>query len=164
ALGVPLVGELSDSLSSSAPNALGAPISHDLLGLWYLLVGRRWSTLAIVSPEDGPRAWRLAQELVEVARKRHSSTINAVKLLDLKLERAASVAHAVNTVTALGERKRFVLALDSPVGNPVALTVLAACDGVLLLLERGRTRIPEARKTVESVGREEVLGAVLGSE
>jgi hypothetical protein len=163
-LGVPLVGELSDSLSSSAPNPLGAPISHDLVGLWYLLVGRPWSTLAIVSPEDGPGAWQLAQGLVEVARKSHSSTINAVKLLDLKLERAASVARAVNTLTALGERKRFVLALDSPVGNPGALIVLAACDAVLLLLERGQTRIPEARKTVESVGRQEVLGAVFGSD
>src|SRR5262249_29975219 len=63
-LGVPLVGELSDSLSpsealepghlqakrvASAPNPLSAPISHDLVGLWYLLVGRPWSTLAIVS-------------------------------------------------------------------------------------------------------------------
>ena len=178
-LGVPLVGELSKFLSSSnvpepgnvhtpraasAGNPLGAPISSDLVGLWYLLMGQRWTTLAIVSPGDGPGAWRLAEGLVEVARKSQSSPIDAVKVLDLKPERAVSVARAVTTLTAVGERKRFVLALDSPVGNPVAPIVLAACDAVLLLLERGETRIPDARKTLESVTRQEIVGAVFDSD
>jgi hypothetical protein len=138
--------------------------AQDLSTLLYSLVIRPWTSLAIVSPDEGERAWHLAQKLAEAARQSHYPALKAVNLLDLNAERAAGIAHAVNTVTALGERKRFVIAIANPAENPIALRVLTVCEVALLLLERGRSRIPDAQRTVELVGRNRLIGAVLCSD
>ena len=46
-------------------------------------------------------------------------------------------------------RAAYLVATDSPAINPAALGVLTACDGVLLLIQEGRTPIPGARRLVE---------------
>jgi len=138
-------------------------LAHDLSTLLYSLVIRPWTSLAIVSPDDGNRAWRLAQKLAEAAQQSHYQTLKAVNLLDLNAERAFNVAHAVSKVSALGERKRFILAIASPVENPIAIRVLTACQAALLVLQWGRSRIPDAQRTVELIGRDRLIGAVLCS-
>lgn len=148
----------------SRPVAGWSGPAHDLSTLLYSLIIRPWTSLAIVSPDDGERAWRLAQKLAEAARQSHYPALKAVNLLDLNAERAAGIAHAVNKVTALGERKRFAIAIASPAENPIALRVLTVCEAALLVLERGRSRIPDAQRTVELVGRSRLIGAVLCSD
>ncbi len=142
------------------PGELPAP---DVTALWYTLIGRSWTSLAIISPDDSPRAWRLVQKLEEVARANQYRALKTVNILDLTIERADSIAHAVGKVTSLGERKRYLIAIDSPLENPMAIRVLSACDAVLLVLEKNRSRIPDAQRTVEMVGRGRLIGAVLGS-
>jgi hypothetical protein len=62
-----------------------------------------------------------------------------------------------------GER-RFVVALDSPVVNPVAIGVLTAADAALMLLEKGVSQIPQARRIIEIAGRERFIGAVVAAD
>jgi len=59
---------------------------------------------------------------------------------------------------------QFVVALDSPIVNPLAIGVITACDSALLLLLREQTTIPSARRTIELIGRERLLGAVIASD
>jgi hypothetical protein len=139
------------------------PPAHDVTALWYALIGRPWASLAVISQDDSPRAWRLVQKLDEVARVNQYRALKTVNILDLTLERAEAIAHAVGKVSSLGERKRYLIAIDSPLENPVAIRVLSACDAVLLVLEKDRSRIPDAQRTVEMVGRGRLIGAVLGS-
>ena len=131
--------------------------------LWYRLAGLQWRTLAVVAPGNGPGAWRIAQALVEVTEKR-PRLLKAVNAIDASLERLAAVAHALSseTLVAAADRPRFVLAVDSPLENPAAIGLLSTCDAVVLLLERQRTRIPDAQRILELVGRERFIGAVLG--
>lgn len=145
-----------------APTGTFGP-AHDLSTLLYSLVIRPWASLAIVSPDNSEQAWRLAQKLAEGAQQSHYPSIRAVNLLGLTTERAAGIAHAISTMTALGERKRFVLAVPSPVENPIAIRVLTVCEAAVLLLQRSRSRIPDARRTIELVGRDRLIGAVLCS-
>ena len=56
---------------------------------------------------------------------------------------------------------RFVVALPSPVADPVALSILTICDAVALLLELGRSKLPDAATSTTLIGAERVLGAVL---
>jgi hypothetical protein len=79
--------------------------------------------------------------------------------------RATAMAHALSPakLRAAAASQRYLLATDNPLLNPAALGVIAACDGVLLLLQEGRTAIPRARRLVEFIGRERLMGAVLGS-
>jgi hypothetical protein len=58
----------------------------------------------------------------------------------------------------------FVVALDSPTVNPLAIGVMAACDSALLLSLRGQTTIPGARRTIELIVHERLLGAVNASD
>ena len=80
---------------------------------------------------------------------------------ELDLERATAIAHSVESEE--GER-RFVIALDSPVENPVAISVLTVGDAILMVLEKGVSKIPQARRIVEIAGRERFIGAVVVSD
>lgn|GEM_PF-382502 len=135
--------------------------AHDVSALFYTLIGRPWSSLAVISPDDSPRALRLVRKLEDVARANQYRSLKTVDILELNLERAESITHAIGKVSSLGERKRYLIAIDSPLENPVAIRVLSACDAVLLVLEKDRSRLPDAQRTVEMVGRGRLIGAVL---
>ena len=142
----------------------GVPVAdgYDVHELWYRLLLRPWSCLAVVSPERTPKTLRLARSLAELGTQLRRHPIELVDGLELDLERANAIAHLVEPASSLAPAEpRFVIALDSPIANPVAIAVLAASDAVLLLLERGITGIPQARRIVEIVGRERLAGAVL---
>ena len=145
-------------LSREAP----AP-SYSVTALWHLLIVRPWTSLAVISADDGAKSWRLVEKLVEVARQAQYGALKPVNILELNPARVAAVANAVSKVSSLGERKRFVIAIDSPLENPMALRILAVCDAVLLVLEKGKSSIPESQRIVEMVGRERLIGAVLAS-
>ena len=137
--------------------------SKAVAALWYRLSGSQWKTLALVAPGNGPRAWRLAQALVEVAEER-PRLLKAMNLTHASRARVSAVAHALSPqkLVAAADRPRFILAVDSPLENPAAIGLLSRCEAVVLLLERGRTRIPDGRRILELVGRERFIGAVLG--
>ena len=112
---------------------------------------------------DPERAWRLSEKLTKAARQCHDPSLKAVNLLDLSSERASSIARTISKLTALGDRKRFIIALKDPVENPITVRVLAVCESALLVLERGQSRIPDVRRTVELIGHQRLMGAVLCS-
>ncbi len=143
-----------------------ASLGYDVRGLWYRLFARPWSCLVVVSPDRTPNTLRLARSLAELGTQRRRRLVEVVDGLQLDLERAAAIVHMVEPQEGLPRptEPRFVIALDSPIVNPIAFEVLAAGDAVLMLLEKGVSRIPEARKIVEVVGPERLLGAVLAVE
>lgn len=132
--------------------------------VWYRLVGLQWKTLALVAPGDHARAWRLAQGLVEVA-KGGPTPLKAVNALGASLDRLVAVAHVLSPtkLQATSDVTRFIVAADSPLEAPASIGLLSSCDAVVLLLERGRTRIPDGQRILELVGPERFVGAVLGS-
>jgi hypothetical protein len=140
----------------------GAP-SKAVCLLWYRLSDLHWRTLAVVAPGNGPGAWRIAQALVEVSEAR-PRLLKAVNAIDASMERVAAVAHVLSPkkLVAAADRTRFVVAADSPLENPAAIGLLCTCDAVVLVLERRRTRIPDAQRILELVGPERFIGAVLG--
>jgi len=140
----------------------GAP-SKAVCALWYRLAGLHWRTLALVAPGNGPGAWRIARALVEVTESR-PRLLKAVNAIDASLERVAAVAHVLSPkkLVAAADRTRFVVAADSPLENPGAIGLLSTCDAIVLVLERRRTRIPDAQRILELVGPERFIGAVLG--
>jgi len=141
------------------------PISpgHDVLELWYRLLARPWSCLVVVSPDETPATLRLARDLAELGTYYRRHPVEVIDGTRLDVERAAAIAHRLEPQDGAPRRAepRFVVALDSPIANPIAFGVLAAGDTVLMLLEKGVTRIPDARRIAEVVGRERLVGAVL---
>jgi hypothetical protein len=138
---------------STVPQGLGS--------IWYGLAVRPWTTLAVVAPDDAQKSWRLARAMVEVAGQT-PQTLKAVNVLDASVERAAAITHAVfpKKTKAPSERMRMILAVDSPLRNPVSLGLLTSCDAVLIVLERGTSKLPDARRILELVGHDRFIGAV----
>jgi len=56
---------------------------------------------------------------------------------------------------------RIILSIPSVVREPLGLAVARAADSVVVAVELGRTRLADARRTVELVGRERVAGCLL---
>ena len=140
----------------ASPRGMGA--------LFQALTTREWLSLAVVSAEEGSRAWWLVQELEKVAAQSHRP-VRTLNVLEVTLARAAAMAHALSPekLRAPDAPERYLVATDSPLLNPAAMGVIAACDGVVLLLQEGRTPIPGARRLIDFIGRERLMGAVLGS-
>ena len=142
--------------------AIAGQPGYDVELLWYLLLRKSWSCLAVVSPDHAhEKVLRLARSLSQKG-ERLGRSISALDALDIDLSRAAAVTNQVAPRGAIGGgEQRYIIALDPPLANPLAIGVLAACDAVLIALELGVTGIANAQRTVEIIGREQILGAVL---
>jgi hypothetical protein len=155
---------IRETLRPTAPG----PVSrgYDVRELWYRLLARRWSCLVVVSPDLTPNTLHLARSLAELGTQQRQCLVEVIDGLQLDLERAKTIVQMVEPQEDIPRptEPRFVIALDSPIVNPIAFEVLSTADAVLMLLEKGVTRIPQARKIVESVGRERLIGAVLTVE
>jgi hypothetical protein len=134
------------------------PNGYDVHELWYRLSSRPWTCLVVVSPDRTPNTLRLARSLAELGTQQRRGPVEMIDASVLDLDRATTIAHSLESEE--GER-RFVVALDSPVVNPVAIGVLTAGDAALMLLEKGVSQIPQARRIIEIAGRERFIGAVV---
>jgi hypothetical protein len=54
-----------------------------------------------------------------------------------------------------------VIAISSVITEPLGLGATAAADAVIVCIERGRTRLADARRTIELVGRDRIAGCYL---
>ena len=133
---------------------------YDVRELWYRLLARPWSTLIVLSPDRTPDTLRVARSLAELGTRHRRCAIEAIDALDLGVDQAASLAHKIEPQEGVRPEPRFVIALESPFANPIAFGVLAAADVVLLVLQKGVTRIPDARRIAEVVRPERLVGAV----
>jgi len=156
----PLLATIEEEDTDPAPTSPDAP--RGLIELWYSLVGLRWATLVVVTPGDAARGWWLAQALVAVP-GREPPLFKALNLVGATSARIAAVSHALapKKLNVSRDRTRFVVAADDPLAEPGALGVLSTCDAILLLVERGRTRIQDAQRILKLVGRERFIGVVL---
>lgn len=140
--------------------------TSDMSVLWHHLARREWRTLAVVSPDDNGGASRLVRALVDLAGVHHA-VLDVRDVPEFQLKVRAATRHEATTgggPAAEGEPWRFFLPIDSVLDNPHAADLLAACDTVVLLLEKGRSRLPDALSAVGLVGHERLLGAVLGTQ
>jgi hypothetical protein len=138
--------------------------TNDLGVLWYHLAAREWTTLAVVSPDDNAAASRLARGLVELAGAQYC-VLDVRDVSEFRLKVGAATRHEATEgkAAAAGKPWRFLLPIDSVLDNPHAADLLAACDTVVLLLEKERSLLPDALSAVGLVGHERLIGAVLGT-
>ena len=150
--------------NSESPRPDAIPKASSELGpLWYFLARREWRTLAVVSADDDDAALRLARALVELAGAHHA-VLEVRDTVELRQKlRLATRLETKEGGAAVGRPWRFLVPMKAVLEDPHAEDILAACDVVVLLLEKGKSRIPDALSAVGLVGRERLLGAVLAS-
>ena len=151
-----------DQIAASAATLREPPLSFDAADLALTLLQREWSRLALVAPESSPKTWGVATSLARAC-KQVGRTAMAINALQLDGAWASGIAHFIGRPAGPTTNRvsRFVLAVDSPVDNPLAMNLLSACDAVVVVLELEKTELARARNTIEFLGRDRLLGVVL---
>ncbi len=141
-------------LAAGAPLADVGPLQRSCLAV--LRAG--WTTLAVVATDPSAPGHAFAAALAELAR---SHRLRPVRVLDGAVASSAEIAALQDALSARGGEVRTVIALDDPHRTPAAAPLLAHAEAVVLVVRLGASDLAAVEETVELVGRERVLGAVV---
>ncbi len=72
-----------------------------------------------------------------------------------------ATARPVRDAKLLPPLGRAIIAIQPVVDEPLGVAVAQAADAVVLCIEMGKTRVPAVRRTIEIIGADRVVGAVL---
>ncbi|BDG04637.1 hypothetical protein AMOR_36330 [Anaeromyxobacter oryzae] len=134
----------------------------ELLELWFRLAQRTWTSVALVPADGGTTAAApFARSLAEVGRRLHGAPVTAIAPDELDFATAAALAECVRAAARSPEGARVVVAVPPLVIEPLGTAAVQAADVVVLCIELGRTRLAGARRTLDLVGRERVVGSLL---
>jgi hypothetical protein len=135
--------------------------------LWFTLARSRWNSLALVPADPADSTAGVVAKIADVGRRlRHTPVTFLVMAGAIEFASAGKFVSAVarNDGNA-GEEplpSRVVIAVPSVIAEPLALAVTDAADVVVLYVRKGTTRRKSVERTIEMVGRDRILGCVLG--
>jgi hypothetical protein len=145
-----------------------SPRDLEIEGLWFTLSRIPWRTLVMVPSDEGASAVEVAAALADVGRRLRSGPVTFL-LLSGPMDYAA----AGKIVSAVGGRRdagqteerqgdgRLIIAIPPVVTEPLGLAVTEVADAVVLCVQRGESRMRVAERTLELVGRDRVVGALM---
>jgi hypothetical protein len=149
--------------------------SPELNPVWMQLRGD-WSWVVMVPSEPDCSTADLARALSEAGTRLSVYPVDCVEADGLDLDSSSRLiaqlgmsareggvgsANGLASSTYAPPITKTIVALDSPLGNPLALPIALAADGVVLCVRRGRDRIASVRDTIQAVGADRILCCVL---
>jgi hypothetical protein len=145
---VPVQG--SDAIAPSRP-----ALDRELQELWLALSSQPWRSLVLVPADPAGSAARLAASLAAAGKELGDLSVTAVG--DGALERGSALA----LVEGDAPSSRVLVAVPPVLVEPRGVVLARRADAVVACVARGRTRLADARRTVELIGAERFLGCVL---
>ncbi len=146
------------------PQAAAGPAAN---ALWFAVQTRPWLSLAVLPAGPGESALGVANALYDVGALVSGGPI---RLLDARAVTLASSASLIvnmsSLVSAPGERRtggtqRAIVLLASVIDQLAGVPIVLAADAAVLTLTLGKTTLDSARRTLELVGADRVLGTIL---
>lgn len=135
--------------------------------LWFAVQTRPWASLAVLPAGPGESAKNVAEALYDVGALASGGPMRLVDARDVTLTTSAAIIlNMTSLVAAPGERRtggtqRVVVVLSSVVEVMAGIPIAMAADAVVLTVTLGKTRLEDARRTVELVGAQRVIGTIL---
>lgn len=132
-------------------------------------IGSRLSELPVTAISVGSvgydSAFALADLQQHVERERRAAAENK-RTIDVTARKGApeivdadgADGEPGSDVLALAPTARLVIAIPAVVSEPLGLAATSSADAIVLTIEMGRTRIADARRTIELIGRERIVG------
>ena len=157
-----------------ANGGAGPQAAFDVEPIWFALLRHRWSSLALVPAHAGGSVLALALAISKIGALHRDSSIEVVDaaamdltangrlLLDL-LEQPSlrSSSGGEKGAATLGRGVLRIIALESVLTSQAGIPIALAADLALLCVELGATDHKSARRTIELVGRSNLLGCLL---
>jgi hypothetical protein len=127
--------------------------------LWMATQRRDWQSLAIMAASQSVRTLPIAEVLAQIAWCYRGQPVCVFDLRDLSLRLAEYQVREMQLAVQSGARA--VVALRSLAENPVGLLVAREADAVVLCIALGDSETKTLERTIEDIGRDRVLGAIL---
>jgi hypothetical protein len=152
--------------------------AYPQLNLVWLQLRGDWSWVVVLPGEPGYSTVDFARALCQTGTRLSVYPVELVEAKDLDLETSTrliaqlGIADAVEGDAPPGEQQfasssyarpitKTIVALESPLSNPLALPIALASGGVVLCVRRGRDRLRSVRDTIQAIGAERILCCVL---
>jgi hypothetical protein len=135
--------------------------------LWFAAQRRPWASLVVLPAGPGESGLTVANALYDVGALVSGGPMRLLDARNLTLASSASfIVNMSSLVSAPGERRtggpqRVVVVLSSVHDEPAGVPVVLAADAVVLTVTLGKTTLDSARRTLELVGAEHILGYIL---
>ncbi|HET9754473.1 MAG TPA: hypothetical protein VFP52_15990 [Myxococcales bacterium] len=143
--------------------------------VWLQLRGE-WAWIAVVPAEPDFSTAELSHTLSRVGAQLSGTSVHFIEAVNVDLDSSAWLIGRLGS--SVGESQawqrrdasspnwtqptaRTIVALESPLANPLALPVALAADGVILCVRRGRSRVSSVRNTISAVGADRIRCTVL---
>jgi hypothetical protein len=155
------LARLAANLSANTARGLRAP-PRDSQALWFSLTGRNWNSVVLVPADAEGSTAPLATSLASVGKWLGEGLVTAITEEPLDRDCANRIATILES-TKFGGGKTIELVVSIPpvVVDPVGLAVTQAADAVILCIQKGRTRLAAARRSIELIGRDRIAGCFL---
>jgi hypothetical protein len=144
-----------------------APAGTAAHGLWFAVQTRPWCSLAVLPAGPGESALSVANALYDVGALVSGGPMRLLDARAVTLASSASfIVNMSSLVSAPGERRnggaqRAVVVLASVIDQMAGVPIVLSADAAILTVTLGKTTLDSARRTLELVGAERVLGCIL---
>jgi hypothetical protein len=146
----------------------GRAIESKYQGLWFTLSRMPWRSLALVPVDEDGSTAGIATALTDVARR-----LRQIPVTFLLMTGSIDYASAGKFVTSVATREdasaergraepRVIVSVPPVIVEPLALAVTGAADAVLLYVRRGHSQLAATSRTLDLIGRDRVVGSVVG--
>jgi hypothetical protein len=132
---------------------------RDWQQLWFNVLQHPWSSLVIVPAEPNISVLPAVRALTAVGRLYHQRPVHLLEAEGTEPAATGFVISSAKNLVAAGER--VVIAVASPLVNPVAIPIARAANAAALLVPLGRTRLAPARQTIDCIGRQHFIGSIV---
>ena len=150
--------------AQQTPPAPPAVPTFELQELWFSTLRAEWASLAVIPAHAGGSAYEIARALAEAGSRHRGSPVRLVKADANDLAQTAQFVDSLSRKAGGSSTKRggeIIIAVDPVVENPLGIAIAFAADAVLVTIELGVTDLASARKTIEMIDRERLLGCVI---
>jgi hypothetical protein len=154
----------SSSATADTAGSKPQPTTDGVRGyqeLWFALARRSWTSVVLVPASPDGSTVDAARALAEVGGQLDTAPVTALTATALEYGTARALSDLNRSGGDAAGRGRLVIAISSVITEPLGLGATAAADAVIVCIERGRTRVADARRTIELVGRDRIAGCYL---
>jgi hypothetical protein len=146
--------------ASRTPAPLSAsPVAEEWPQLWFSASERHWSSLVIVpAAPDSAAALFVANALVESARLYSEGEVTLVNGIGSGHAAANEIVSSLRAQALRGNQS--IVAVDCPLTSHAAIHIARAADAAILLVPLGATKLDGARKVMEAIGADRLIGSV----
>ena len=129
---------------------------------WFALARHPWRTLVLVPVDGEASAADVAASLADVGRRLRAAPVTFLVVTGpVDYATAGRVVRSVSGGGQLPGESRLVVAIPPVTVEPLGLAVTDVADAIVLCVRRGRSKMRSARRTIELVGRDKIVGALV---